>query len=262
MKSKWPILLIILFALLFVASAVLLIIYYAQSVQQAKIYDELAEMMELPPPSTEEITEDDYITVQAPDASSVSILPEFQALYAENPDIAGWICIADTPLNYPVMYKPAKKDFYLRRNFYGEKARQGCLYIQETCSVFPASDQIIIFGHNMKDGSMFACLKEYLKKDFFEAHPTVTFNTLTERGEYEIFSVFTISMASDNRFPFYKYVSLPDEDTFRSVIDTCKGMSQYDTGVMPQFGDEILTLVTCEYSQEDGRLVVMARKIN
>ena len=262
MKTKWPILLIVLFAILFVVSAILLIIYYSESNRQAKIYEELAEMMELPPDSsTDEHADDDYITVFAPDGSSFDILREFQRLYEENPDIAGWITIEDTTLNYPVVHKPDSKDYYLRRNFYGEKARQGCLYVQESCSVFPASDQIVIFGHNMKDGSMFSCLRKYLNKNFFEEHPTITFNTLTDRGEYEIFSVFTISATSDNEFPFYDHVYLPNEETFQSVIDTCKGMSLYDTGIVPQFGDKILTLITCEYTKENGRLVVMARKI-
>ena len=263
MKSKWLIALIVIFAVLFVTSAVLLIIYFSESDAQATIYDELAEKLEqAKETAAEEPGEDPYVTVLAPDGSSMKILPEFQTLYEENPDIAGWISIDGTALNYPVVYKPTSKDFYLRKNFYGEKARQGCLYIQETCSISPASDQIVIFGHNMKDGSMFACLKNYLKKEFYDAHKVITFNTLTERASYEIFTVFTASASVDNDYPFYQYINLSSEYTFLDFVAPAMTKSVYDNGVQPQFGDKILTLVTCEYSQENGRLVVMARKIS
>ena len=256
MKQKWLTALIVVFALIFLGSAGYLAVYYAQSGKQAQIYNDLKNLL-LPVES-----DTPPVTVQDPEGATLEILPEFAALYAENPDFAGWMTIDGTNLDYPVMFKPGSTDFYLRKNFYGEKAMQGCLYIQESCQVFPPSDQVVVFGHNMRDGTMFACLKKYLRKSFYEEHPTITFNTLTERAEYEIFAVFTTVTNEENDYPFYTYIQLPDEEAFRELVAPAKARSVYDTGVTPQFGDKILSLVTCEYSQENGRLVVMARKIS
>lgn len=256
MKKKLFNILLVVFALVFLISGGMLIKYFVDSNRQAQVYDDLAGLRQQATTPVE-----DPVTVTDPEGNSTDILPEFQVLYEKNPDIAGWMQIEGTKLDYPVMYKPDSKDFYLRKNFYGEKATHGCLYIQETCEVFPASDNLVVFGHNMKDGSMFACLKEYLEQDFYQAHPVIRFDTLTEAGEYEIFSVFTTTASVGKGFKFHTYIDLTSEETFREFVDTCKEMSLYDTGVEPRFGDKFLSLATCEYTQTNGRLVVIARKI-
>lgn len=265
MKKKLFTALMVVFLLTFVVSGGMIIKYFADSREQAQVYDDLSGLMEQAKentvPTTEDTAADPYITVTAPDGSSLKILPEFKELYEKNPDIAGWMTIEGTKLDYPVMYKPDSKDFYLRKNFYGKKASHGCLYIQETCEVFPSSDQLVVYGHNMKDGSMFACLKGYLEADFYKAHPVIRFDTLQESGEYEVFSVFTTTASIGKGFKFHTYIDLTSEEVFREFVDTCKEMSVYDTGVAPQFGDQFLSLVTCEYTQTNGRLVVIARKI-
>ena len=264
MKKKLLTILMVVFALVFVVSGGLIVKYFVESDTQEKVYDDLAVLMEQAMETTaptEETVTDPYITVTDPQGNPLKILPEFKELYEKNPDIAGWMTIEGTKLDYPVMYKPESRDYYLRKNFYGEKATHGCLYIQETCEVFPPSDHLVVYGHNMKDGSMFACLKGYLKEDFYAAHPVIQFNTLTERAEYEIFAVFTTTASVGQGFKFHTYVDMPAEETFREFTGTCKALSVYDTGVEPQFGDQFLSLVTCEYTQTNGRLVVVARKI-
>lgn len=264
MKKKLFTALLVVFALTFLISGGMLIKYFVDSTAQEKVYDDLAQIMEQSLETTiptEDAVSDPYFTVTDPQGNQKRILPEFKALYEENPDIAGWMQIEGTKLSYPVMYKPDSQDFYLRKNFYGEKATHGCLYIQETCQVFPTSDNVVIFGHNMKDGSMFACLKDYLEQSFWQAHPVIQFNTLEEKNEYEIFSVFTTTASVGEGFKFHTYIDLTSLDTFREFVDTCKEMSVYDTGVNPQFGDQFISLATCEYSQANGRLVVIARKI-
>ena len=248
MNKKLLTVLIVVFALIFLISGGLLVNYFVESKTQAQVYDDLAAQREQ---VLETITSEEPVKGR---------LPEFDALYAENPDIAGWMKIEGTRLDYPVMYKPDSKDFYLRKDFYGKKATHGCLYIQEDCSLAPPSDQLVIYGHNMRDGSMFACLKGYLKKNFYEEHPVIQFSTLTERAEYEVFAVFATSVTAGEGFPFYRYLDLNDDYTFRSFVDTCKQLSKYDTGIEPQSGDQFITLVTCENTLENGRLVVVARK--
>ena len=253
MKKTLFTLLAVVFALCFLVCGGLIIKYFVESDAQAQVYNDLATQREQALEEAMESTD--------PQETPKGRLPEFDALYEENPDIAGWLKIEGTKLDYPVMYKPDSKDYYLRRNFYGEKATAGCLYIQETCEVAPQSDQLVIYGHNMKNGSMFACLKGYLKKDFYEAHPIIQFSTLTERAEYEVFAVFTTTASVGKGFQFHTYIDMPEEETFREFVDTCKELSVYDTGIEPQPGDKFISLVTCEYTQTNGRLVVVARKI-
>ncbi len=264
MKKTMINILTAVFALVFFVSGFLLVRYYVNSNKQEQVYDGLAQMMEageaqIPDALPEE--ESPYITVTDPQGNPLQILKQFAQLYGENPDIAGWMRIEGTVVDYPVMYKPEKKDFYLRKNFYGEKATHGCLYIQETCSVFPQSDNLTIYGHNMRDGSMFGCLKKYRKESFWKDHPTIQFNTLTEEGTYEIFSVFATTSSVGKGFKYHYFIDAETPQDTQAFIDTCKELSFYDTGIAPVPGDQFITLSTCEDTLINGRLVIVARKI-
>ena len=191
----------------------------------------------------------------------ISPLERYAELFAMNNDMAGWIRIEDTPINYPVMYTPDNPDYYLKHNFYKESSAYGVPYIAEHCDPMEPSDNVIIYGHHMNNGSMFAGLMNYEDRDFYERHKTVRFDTLTETAEYEVIAVFKTTVYDDTGFKFYLFSHAETEKEFTDYVEQCRELALYDTGVTAEYGDKLLTLSTCEYSNTNGRLVVVAKKI-
>jgi sortase B len=132
--------------------------------------------------------------------------------------------------------------------------------VQENCDV-DKSDNLIIYGHHIRGGRMFAALDQYMEESFCKEHSVIRFDTLRERSEYEVLAVFKTALYSDDVFPYYDFVDAQDEAAFDSYVAGCRELSLYDTGVTASYGDRLITLSTCEYSAENGRLVVVARKI-
>jgi sortase B len=190
-----------------------------------------------------------------------TILFEYQALYEINRDMVGWIQIEDTAINYPVVQTPKEPNFYLRKNFYKEKATCGTIYVREACDVNLPSDNVTIYGHNMRNGTMFADLHKYEKKAFWENHRYVNFDTLHEYRTYEIFAIFKTTADLTKGFTYHIYDTFATEKAFNEYVSTCKNLSLYDTGITPDFGDKLLTLSTCDKSISDGRLVVVCRLV-
>ena len=192
-----------------------------------------------------------------------TVLPELAGLYLKNSDLVGWISVEDTNINYPVMQSKDNPDFYLKHYFDKGYSDYGCPYVQENCDVQKPSDNIIIYGHHMKNGSMFCDLEKFKSKDFWQEHKTVTFHTLTEKNEYEIVAVFKTVVYTDSAdsFKYYHFVNAETPEDFSAFIEKCKELSFYDTGVSAEYGDKLITLSTCEYSRSNGRLVVVAKKI-
>ena len=196
------------------------------------------------------------------DKETESPLERYLELFRQNNDLAGWITIEDTNINYPVMYAPYEKDYYLKKNFEKEYSSYGVPYIAEHCSPSEPSDNIIIYGHHMNDGSMFADLMKYESKKFYESHKSIRFDTITEQGEYEVICAFKTTVYDDEGFKFYLFANAEDEKEFDAYVKKCKSLALYDTGVTVEYGDELITLSTCEYSEKNGRMVVVAKKIN
>ncbi len=189
------------------------------------------------------------------------ILPQFQALYQENPDFFGWISIPDTIIDYPVMHTPDEPNKYLRANFYGVYSRAGVPFVRWNCTL--DSDNIIIYGHNMvSDGSMFHTLLSYQDEAFWADHPIIHFDTLYEEQEYEVLAVFFDRVYSeyDTGFKFYQFIDAEDAADFDTAIAYYRKNQLYDTGVTAAYGDQLITLVTCSYHTDNGRFVVVARK--
>lgn len=194
------------------------------------------------------------------------MLPYMAGLYAQNSDIAGWLKINGTVVDYPVMYTPDDGEYYLYRNFEKEEdpSREGCLFIDKNCSMEPRSTNVLIHGHNMKNGSMLHTLIDYKDEEFYKAHKTFRFDTLYKETEYEIVSVFLSKVYKKSEtdvFKFYQFYDADSREQFDDYINNCKELELYDTGVTPAYGDKLLTLSTCEYSTENGRIVVVARQI-
>ena len=136
-------------------------------------------------------------------------------------------------------------------------------YVQEDCDVLKPSDNLVIYGHHMNNGSMFADFEKFKDEDFWRGHKTIAFNTLTEKNEYEILAVFKTVVYTDSpeAFKYYRFTDAQSPEEFDAYIDKCKELSLYDTGVSAEYGDKLITLSTCEYSRTNGRIVVVAKKV-
>lgn len=182
------------------------------------------------------------------------------ALHEENRDCIGWITIEGTRIDYPVMYRPGDKNYYLYRNFNGESSANGCLFLAEEC-VPGESDNLIVYGHHMNSGKMFADLEKYKDADFYEEHPTILFRTIWGNEQYQILSAFTTSVYTENDFSYYSFIKAQKGEEYEDFIKELKQRAIYETGFTAGYGDKLLTLSTCEYSQKNGRMVVVAKKV-
>ena len=159
------------------------------------------------------------------------ILTEYVTLFEKNNDMAGWITIEGTPINYPVMFTPDQPDFYLKHDFDKDYSAYGVPFGGENCTLSPRSDNLIIYGHHMKNGTMFATLTDYKEKDFYEKHKVIQFDTLTEHGKYEIAAVFKTTVYDTNGFAFYEFVNAGNKEDFDAYVRKCKKLSLYETDI-------------------------------
>jgi len=188
----------------------------------------------------------------------VSPLAQYQKLQEENPDMAGWLYIEDTSIDYPVMHTPKDPEKYLHKNFQGEESYAGVPFIDYRCR--EDSDNLVIYGHNMADGTMFHTLVDYDKKEHWQTHPVIHFDSVDEQREYEVVSAFydRVYYTHEKNFKFYNFIDAANETEYNSAVKKFKEKSIYDTGVTPEYGQQLITLVTCTYHVENGRFVVVA----
>ena len=224
-----------------------LVTHEAEVHRQEAIFDELAEAAEETP-----------IVESVPDGEET--LSNFETLLQKNSDMVGWISVEGTNINYPVMQTKNSPNYYLKRNFNREYSDLGVPYVQENCDL-ATSDNIIIYGHHIKGGKMFGSLDKFTSKNFYEKHKMIQFNTLNEQREYQIIAVFKTIAYSASGFRYYDFVNAEDEADFNAFVSRCKELALYDTGVTAKYGDKLLTLSTCKRFAENGRLVVVAKKI-
>ena len=184
--------------------------------------------------------------------------PDLAALQEENPDLAGWIQIPGTTIDYPVMHTPDRPDYYLYRDFSGASSDFGCIYAEESCDPAAPSDNVTLYGHTMLDGSMFAGLHSYTDWTYWETHPDIRFDSLDAQRTYRIFAVFSTSGYTGEGFAYHSFTDAASQAEFDTFVSQCKTLSLYDTGITPEYGDKIICLSTCEYTQANGRLVVAA----
>lgn len=240
--------------LLFCISMFQVIRHYANAQKYTEDFEKLAEIVG-------QSEESDEGTEEGAGGEEVSPLDCYQELFRQNHDLAGWISIEGTNINYPVMYTPDKPDFYLKHSFEKEYSDYGVPYIAGDCDPVKPSDNLIIYGHHIKGGKMFGALMDYTEKSFYEKHKTIRFDTLTEVAEYEVIAVFKTTVYGKSGFKYYSFVNAETEGDFDAYIKGCKELAFYDTGVSAEYGDKLITLSTCEYSAQNGRLVVVAKKI-
>ena len=164
-------------------------------------------------------------------------------------------------MDYPVMQTPADPNFYLYRNFDEANGQRGSVYAWSEADINEPSDNITLFGHNMADGSMFACLNAYTSKKAWDNNSLIFFDTLYEYHTYKIFAVFKTSANIGQGFSYHKFYDAANEEEFNEFVSTCKQLAFYDTGITPVYGDKLICLSTCEYTLDNGRLVVCAVRI-
>lgn len=182
-------------------------------------------------------------------------------LHEENSDCIYWLTIPDTVIDYPVMFRPQDKDYYLRRDFYGDYSGSGTLYMDEDCDP-EWGDNLIIYGHHMNNGTMFAALENYKSREFYEAHPQITLQTLHGEETYRVMAVFTTPVYTGNDFAYYNFTVTGDPLVYENFVRECLSRSLYETGETAVYGRRLLTLSTCEYSQKNGRMVVVAVRVH
>ncbi len=188
---------------------------------------------------------------------------QVEELKKENEEIIGWLEIEGTEVNYPVC-QGQDNEYYMKHNFKKETSNDGSIFLDKDYEWNPPSSNLLLYGHNNKNGTMFQELMKYKEEEFYKEHPTIRFTTTTEDSTFEILSVFKSRVYYKNEqnvFRYYYFINAETEEEYNNFVNESKKASIYDTGKTATFGEQLLTLSTCEYSQENGRLVVVAKKI-
>lgn len=187
----------------------------------------------------------------------------YREAFLANGDMAAWLHIPDTNIDYPVMWTPRDENYYLYRDFDGSDNQNGCLILDTDSSVDPLTTNLIIHGHNMRSGAMFGNLTDYEDEEYYQNHKQIILYTEECQRNYEVIAVFRsqVYKKSDQVFKFYKFFQADNQEEFDDFYDNIKALSLYDTGVTAEFGDRFLTLSTCVYHVEQGRFVVVAKEV-
>lgn len=214
-------------------------------------------------PSTVEVTPETMVIHYDEEEIIVpDILDEYKTLYSLNKKLIGWIKIDDTYIDYPVL-QTSNNEYYMNHNFDQEEDSNGSIFLDTNCSILPRSTNLIVYGHHMRSGRMFGQLNKYSSEDFYREHKLIQFDTIYEKNTYEVMYVFRSRIYTEDAivFKYYQFYDAASETEFNSYMREMAEMSLYDTGVTAEYGDELLTLSTCDYYTDNGRFVVVAKKI-
>ena len=233
---------------------------YYLSMRHEKQQEHLRGYLAENPPQETTTSKETGNQKEAKPSGNHEILGKYKALQKENNDFIGWLTVEGTEIDNPVM-QCKDDEFYLSHNFYQEKDKYGCLYVKSIADVNTPGTNFVIYGHNMWDGSMFGTLGNYEEEAFYQNHKLISFDTLYEERTYEILSVFQMDIQDEHVFPYFQFYQAEDEGEFMDFYRKVKGLSLYDTGVEAGFGDTFLTLSTCSDFGEDGRFVVVAKRV-
>ena len=277
-KNRIYNILLLFFALIFLVSSGMLIHKLIQEKRQgdafaglAEIFTEEAALEDVEPyPSGggaaaesgaagQPVTEAEMIR-----ADWQSRISGYRQLYEQNNDFTGWIKVEGTVIDYPVMYTPDQRDYYLKRNFEKQNSAFGVPYISELCILGEEGTNLLIYGHHMKNGSMFAALEGYRDEGFYREHPYVRFDTLAESGLYEVVGSWLIPNAgvqNQQVEELFQLLFAQDEEHFEQDWQNVQKNFFVNTGISVSYHDKLLALVTCDYSYNDSRIVVIARRL-
>lgn len=262
MNNKYKIILMLLIVI-FAISSYFFIKEIAENKKENNIYEDLQEIMQNEEKLAHENDHTEILNNETSNLSTKNISNNYnlENISKINSDTIGWIRIDGTKINYPIMQNG---DYYLHRNIYKNYSSHGTPYLAEYCNLI-TSDNLIIYGHHMNDNSMFSNLVNYKNYDYYKNHKYIYFYTLrdgqTIENIYEIVIAFKTIAYSNKGFNYYNYTNFYTEQEFNSFVEKCRNIELYNTGVDLKYGDKLLTLSTCEYSQKNGRMVIIAKKI-
>lgn len=199
----------------------------------------------------------------AEEPEEIRVANPYRDSFLANQDMAAWIVIPDTNIDYPVMWTPGDETYYLYRDFEGKNNQNGCLLLDTDSCLDPLTTNLIIHGHNMRSGAMFGKLTDYEDKKFYEEHKQIILYTEECQRNYEVIAVFRsqVYKKTDEVFKFYKFFQADTQEEFDDFYQNITKMSIYDTGVTAELGDHFITLSTCVYHVEQGRFVVVAKEV-
>lgn len=197
------------------------------------------------------------------DPSTLTILPEYQEAYAQNKDLIGWLRISDTSVDYPVVQRTGDNEYYLDHAFDGSNDSAGSLFMDYRSDAVNPTTNTIVYGHNMKSGLMFGQMSDYLDADYYNAHRAVSFDTIYEKRQYEIVAVCLSEVAyqDEGGYRYYNFIQAGNQAEWDAFANNIRSLSVYGTDVDLQPTDEVLTLSTCNSYTQDGRLFLVAKRV-
>ena len=236
--------------IVFLGSAGVLLDYYINGMREQSAFADLGKID----------AAEDLVTDKG------TVIGKYAGLYKANDDIIGWVKIKDTKIDYPIMQTQDDPEHYLHLNFDEEYAASGTPFMDAGSDIFIPTSNFLIYGHNMKNGTMFHDLLKYESKEFYDKHKTFTFDTIYKggQGEYQVIAAAysKIYPKDSTKFKYYQYAGITTEDEFNKYVSGVKALSIYDTGVTAEYGDQLVTLSTCAYHTDDGRFFVVAKRVD
>jgi len=241
-----------IFAILFIISVIYIGNSFFNSQKEEAETDELLNTIVISNAVNEEEEQDSEMVIKV------------KELRKQYPEVIGWLEIEGTNINYPVM-QTNNNDFYMTHNYKKEYSKDGALFLDKAYDWSKPSTNLLIYGHNnIGSSEMFVELLKYKKEDFYKEHKIIKFTTTSEEAEYEIIAVFKSRVYyshEQNVFRYYYFIDAKNEAEFNNYVSNAKNASMYNIDASAKYGDSLMTLSTCEYSQKDGRFAVVARKI-
>lgn len=177
-------------------------------------------------------------------------------LFERNADCIGWVYIEGTAVDYPVMHTPDEPQKYLRKNFDKEYSSAGVPFLNGICTL--DCDNLILYGHNMKNGTMFSDVTQYRNKNYYTVHPVIEFETTQGLKQYAVFAVAQVK----NNDGWYAFHIAVDESEYYAKIAEMKNRSLYDTEITPIYGQQLITLSTCYGATKSDRIIVVGVEIH
>ena len=245
-------LIIILLSLILICSIILIIRIKIDEYLNNKKQIEISQVIDTIDIANEDIT-----------PSKTERMLQVAKLQKENSEVIGWLEIEGTNISYPVC-QTNNNEYYLTYSYKKEKVTGGSPFLDKDYSFIRPSDNLLIYGHRNTKGLIFEDLIKYQDENFYNDHKTIRFTTVADDSEYEVMAAFNSRVYyqdEQNVFRYYYFVNAENKSEYDEFVENCKKSSLYDTRVTAEYGDQLLTLSTCEYSQRDGRFAVVAKKI-
>lgn len=258
MKKEFLIVLSVVLVMVIVACGLWLGYYAVDSQHQKQTYETLAKDFLLEEPeSSLSLAEDDSpeqsSTTQETMVTLTTAPPchDLAALQAENPDCVGWLTIPDTTVDYPIVWTPNDPEHYLRRDFYGNYASGGTPFLDGRNEAQAKGQNLIVYGHNMLDGSMFKPVLQYFTPNFQVTHEDIYLELNGAQYHYQVLA----ALETNTRSPVYTYTDLSgaaEMEDFRAAL-----LEETGVGAIPQ-AEGYLTLSTCNNQGGNSRVLVIA----